>query len=72
MAAQTVLRVAFQSEETDGGPGLTPGLISVIKLGSIDAIARRDWQRMLPTEPESWDFYVAAERSPPAGVTRSL
>ena len=66
MVAQAEIRIPSQSKENEG---LRAGLISVISLGSVESIARRDWQRMLPSEPESWDFYVAAQRSPPASFT---
>jgi predicted N-acyltransferase len=34
---------------------------------SISSIPREAWQRMLPGEPESWDFYTAVEGTPPPG-----
>jgi len=34
---------------------------------SIASIPREAWQRMLPGEPESWDFYSAVESVPPPG-----
>ncbi len=34
---------------------------------SIASIPREAWQRMLPGEPESWDFYAAVEGAPPPG-----
>jgi predicted N-acyltransferase len=34
---------------------------------SIAAIPRDEWQRILPGEPESWDFYRAIEDAPPPG-----
>lgn len=33
---------------------------------SITAIPREAWERMLPGEPESWDYYKAIETVPPA------
>jgi Acetyltransferase (GNAT) domain len=34
---------------------------------SIASIPRAAWERMLPGEPESWDFYSAVETVPPPG-----
>jgi len=34
---------------------------------SVSAIPRADWERMLPGEPESWNFYAATEAVPPPG-----
>src|SRR5262245_2771701 len=34
---------------------------------SVAAIPRDAWERMLPGEPESWDFYTAVEAVPPPG-----
>ena len=34
---------------------------------SVASIPRSAWERMLPGEPESWDFYTAVERVPPPG-----
>jgi hypothetical protein len=36
---------------------------------SITAIPRAEWERLLPGEPESWDFYRAIENTPPPGFT---
>jgi hypothetical protein len=32
---------------------------------SVTEIAREDWQRLLPGEPESWDYYRVVEMAPP-------
>ena len=34
---------------------------------SVVSIPRSAWERMLPGEPESWDFYTAVEKVPPPG-----
>ena len=34
---------------------------------SVASIPRSAWERMLPGEPESWDFYTAVEEVPPPG-----
>ena len=34
---------------------------------SVASIPRSAWERMLPGEPESWDFYTAVEKVPPPG-----
>jgi hypothetical protein len=34
---------------------------------SVAEIARAEWERLLPGEPESWNFYCAGEKAPPPG-----
>ena len=36
---------------------------------SVSSIPRSAWERMLPGDPESWDFYTAVESVPPPGFT---
>jgi hypothetical protein len=36
---------------------------------SVSSIARSAWERILPGEPESWDFYSSVESVPPPGFT---
>jgi predicted N-acyltransferase len=36
---------------------------------SLSAIPRNAWERLLPGEPESWDFYSSVESVPPPGFT---
>lgn len=33
--------------------------------GSIEEVPREDWQRLLPNDPENWDYYRAVERATP-------
>jgi predicted N-acyltransferase len=69
VVAQTALRVPSRLEGQERRPDLSEGSIVVVSLDSVESIPRAHWERMLRDEPESWDFYVAAERSPPAGFT---
>jgi hypothetical protein len=58
-------------------PATPPSILALLESGaqrlrfsthaSVAAIARQQWERMLPGEPESWDFYRASERVPPPG-----
>lgn len=38
---------------------------SYLTHGSIEEVPREDWQRLLPNDPESWDYYRAVERATP-------
>ncbi len=64
--------------DLDGGPHATArsqapapsglaGRLAIRSYDSIAAIPRADWERLLPGEPESWDFYTAVETVPPPG-----
>jgi Acetyltransferase (GNAT) domain len=44
-----------------------PRAFTVQSFSSIAHVPRAEWDRMLPGEPESWDFYAAVEASPPPG-----
>jgi hypothetical protein len=48
-------------------PSRATGKLTFRTYASISAIPRDAWERMLPGEPESWDFYAAAEGVPPPG-----
>jgi hypothetical protein len=41
--------------------------IEVRGFDSVTAIGRRNWDSLLPSEAEDWDYYTAVEKSPPAG-----
>jgi len=43
------------------------GKLSFRTYASVSSIPREAWERMLPGEPESWDFYAAVESVPPPG-----
>ncbi len=47
----------------------TTARITYRTYASIASIPREAWERMLPGEPESWDFYSAVESVPPPGFT---
>lgn len=48
-------------------PSRATGNLTFRTYASISAIPREAWERMLPGEPESWDFYAAVESVPPPG-----
>src|SRR5205823_13294912 len=48
-------------------PAGVAGRLTFRTFSSVSAIARGAWERMLPGEPESWDFYAAVESVPPPG-----
>ena len=48
-------------------PAKAPGRFKVRSYESISSIPRAAWERLLPGEPESWDFYRAVEGVPPPG-----
>ena len=50
-------------------PAGVAGRLTFRTFSSVSAIARSAWERMLPGEPESWDFYSAVESVPPPGFT---
>ena len=52
-------------------PSQLAGKLTIRSYDSISAIPRAEWERMLPGEPESWDFYTAVERVPPPGFKLS-
>jgi hypothetical protein len=41
--------------------------LTVKSFESVGDIPRADWERLLPGEPENWDFYSAAGAVPPPG-----
>jgi hypothetical protein len=43
------------------------GTLTIKSFASMASIPRAAWERMLPGEPESWDFYAAVEGVPPPG-----
>ena len=43
------------------------GNLTIKSYDSIASIPRTAWERVLPGEPESWDFYAAVEGVPPPG-----
>jgi hypothetical protein len=43
------------------------GNLTFRTFASVACIPRPMWERMLPGEPESWDFYAAVESVPPPG-----
>jgi hypothetical protein len=47
----------------------TVGPLTFRSYASVSSIPRAAWERMLPGEPESWDFYAAVESVPPPGFT---
>src|SRR5262245_20279886 len=48
-------------------PAKAAGDLTFRTYASAAAIPRSAWERMLPGEPESWDFYSAIESVPPPG-----
>jgi hypothetical protein len=48
-------------------PSQLAGKLTIKSYESVASIPRAAWERMLPGEPESWDFYSAVERVPPPG-----
>jgi predicted N-acyltransferase len=50
-------------------PESSSGRLKISTHASIAAIAREQWERLMPGEPESWDFYRAIESTPPPGFT---
>ena len=43
------------------------GKLAIKSFDSITSIPRAAWERTLPGEPESWEFYAAVEGVPPPG-----
>jgi predicted N-acyltransferase len=41
--------------------------LTIKSYASVSSIPRAAWERLLPGEPESWDFYSAVESVPPPG-----
>jgi predicted N-acyltransferase len=52
-------------------PSQLAGKLTVRSYDSVSSIPRAEWERMLPGEPESWDFYTAVEKVPPPGFKLS-
>jgi hypothetical protein len=50
-------------------PSAVAGRLTFRSYASVASIPRAAWERMLPGEPESWDFYAAVESVPPPGFT---
>jgi hypothetical protein len=50
-------------------PSTLAGSLIVKTFESVGDIPRDDWERLLPGEPENWDFYRAAGTVPPPGFT---
>jgi predicted N-acyltransferase len=48
-------------------PSQLAGKLTIKSYESVASIPRAAWERMLPGEPESWDFYSAVEGVPPPG-----
>ncbi len=48
-------------------PSQLAGKLTIKSYESVASIPRAAWERMLPGEPESWDFYSAVESVPPPG-----
>jgi len=48
-------------------PSRLAGKLTTRSYESISSIPRAVWERLLPGEPESWDFYAAVEKVPPPG-----
>ena len=48
-------------------PSQLVGKLTIKSYESVASIPRAAWERMLPGEPESWDFYSAVESVPPPG-----
>ena len=48
-------------------PSQLAGKLTIKSYELVASIPRAAWERMLPGEPESWDFYSAVERVPPPG-----
>ena len=50
------------------GPAIrvvNPARLEVRVHASVAEVDRSDWQRLLPGEPESWDYYRVVEQAPP-------
>jgi hypothetical protein len=57
--------------ELPSSPALPPsplaGKLIIKSYGSVASIPRAVWERLLPGEPEGWDYYSAVEGVPPPG-----
>src|SRR5882724_7029555 len=48
-------------------PSQLAGKLTIKSYESVASIPRAAWERLLPGDPESWDFYSAVESVPPPG-----
>jgi hypothetical protein len=54
--------------DTPSSAAATASRLAYRTHASIAEIPREDWQRLLPNDPESWDYYRAVERATPPNL----
>src|SRR5262245_23091938 len=68
MDASSMLDQTGRRARPNNPPAYTCGMeITCRTYASVAAVSREIWDRMLPGEPESWDFYSAIADIPPPG-----